>query len=93
MDVKVVFIIYMLDVDVLLWDIMEFKSGDIILVEMLEIIIVLIEDFFIFRVKFGCLCDSLVLKIVEKIVWLIFVKFELQLLICGGCIIDNDVEL
>lgn len=77
MDVKVVLIIYMLDVDVFLCDVMEFKFGDIIFVEMLEIIIVLIEDLFMFRVKLGCSCDNLVLKIVEKIVRLILVKFEL----------------
>lgn len=70
-------IMYMLDVDVLFCDVMEFKFGDIIFVEMLEIIIVLIEDLFMFRVKLGCSCDNLVLKIVEKIVRLILVKFEL----------------
>lgn len=93
MDVKVVFIMYMLDFELFLCDVMDFKVGDIILVEMLEYIMVLIEELFLFRVKLGCFREYLVLKIIEKIVWLIFVKLELQLFICGGCIIDNDVEL
>ena len=44
MDVKVALTTHMLDVDVPLRDVMEFKPGDIIPVEMPETITVLIED-------------------------------------------------
>lgn len=40
---------------------MEFKVGDIILVEMLEYIIVFVEELLIFRVKMGCFRDNVVL--------------------------------
>lgn len=93
MDVKVALTTHMLDVDVPLRDVMEFKSGDIIPVEMPETITVLIEDLPTFRAKLGRSRDNLALKIVEKIARPTSVKSELQLLTRGGRIIDNDAEL
>merc|ERR1712137_672372 len=74
-------------------DVMEFKPGDIIPVEMPETITVLIEDLPTFRAKLGRSRDNLALKIVEKIARPTSVKSELQLLTRGGRIIDNDAEL
>ncbi|MBT3134538.1 flagellar motor switch protein FliM [Alteromonas sp. ALT199] len=93
MDVKVSLTTHMLDVDVPLRDVMEFKPGDIIPVEMPETITVLIEDLPTFRAKLGRSRDNLALKIVEKIARPTSVKSELQLLTRGGRIIDNDAEL
>lgn len=93
MDVKVGLTTHMLDVDVPLRDVMEFKPGDIIPVEMPETITVLIEDLPTFRAKLGRSRDNLALKIVEKIARPTSVKSELQLLTRGGRIIDNDAEL
>ncbi len=93
MDVKVALTTHMLDVDVPLRDVMEFKPGDIIPVEMPETITVLIEDLPTFRAKLGRSRDNLALKIVEKIARPTSVKSELQLLTRGGRIIDNDAEL
>merc|ERR1712196_742129 len=82
-----------MDVEVPLRDVMEFKPGDIIPVEMPETITVLIEDLPTFRAKLGRSRDNLALKIVEKIARPTSVKSELQLLTRGGRIIDNDAEL
>merc|ERR1711959_351595 len=80
-------------VGVPLRDVMEFKPGDIIPVEMPETITVLMEDLPTFRAKLGRSRDNLALKIVEKIARPTSVKSELQLLTRGGRIIDNDAEL
>lgn len=93
MDVKVELTTHMLDVDVSLRDVMEFKPGDIIPVDMPEYITVLIEDLPTFRAKLGRSRDNLALKITDKIPRSQSVKSELQLLTRGGRIIDNDAEL
>jgi len=93
MDVKVNLSTHMLDVEVSLQDIMEFKAGDIIPVEMPEHITVLIEDLPTFRAKLGRSRDNLALKITDKIARPTSVKSELQLLTRGGRVIDNDAEL
>lgn len=93
MDVKVELTTHMLDVDVSLRDVMEFKPGDIIPVDMPEYITVLIEDLPTFRAKLGRSRDNLALKITDKIPRPQSVKSELQLLTRGGRIIDNDAEL
>ncbi|WP_218353216.1 flagellar motor switch protein FliM [Alteromonas lipotrueiana] len=93
MDVKVNLSTHMLDVDVSLQDIMEFKAGDIIPVEMPEHITVLIEELPTFRAKLGRSRDNLALKITDKIARPTSVKSELQLLTRGGRVIDNDAEL
>lgn len=93
MDVKVNLSTHMLDVEVSLQDIMEFKAGDIIPVEMPEHITVLIEELPTFRAKLGRSRDNLALKITDKIARPTSVKSELQLLTRGGRVIDNDAEL
>jgi flagellar motor switch protein FliM len=93
MDVDVELTTHMLDFDVPLRDIMEFKAGDIIPVELPEHITVLIEGLPTFRAKVGRSRDSLALQIIEKIPRPTSVKSELQLLTRGGRIIDNDAEL
>ncbi len=93
MDVEVALTTHMLDVDVSLKQIMEFKAGDIIPVEMPEYITVLIEDLPTFRAKLGRSRDNLALQITDKIPRPTSVKSELQLLTRGGRVIDNDAEL
>ncbi len=93
MDVDVELSTHMLDVEVSLKQVMEFKAGDIIPVEMPEHITVMIEDLPTFRAKLGRSRDNLALKITDKIPRPTSVKSELQLLTRGGRIIDNDAEL
>lgn len=93
MDVDVELTTHMLDVDLTLRQIMEFKAGDIIPVEIPEHITVLIEQLPTFRAKLGRHRDNLALKIVDKIPRPQSMKSELQLLTRGGQIIDNDAEL
>ncbi|MEG3767506.1 flagellar motor switch protein FliM [Alteromonas sp. 14N.309.X.WAT.G.H12] len=93
LDVKVNISTHMLDVDVLLRDVMEFKPGDIIPVEMPEHITVLVEELPTFRAKLGRSRENLALKISDKIPRPTSVKSELQLLTRGGRVIDNDAEL
>ncbi len=84
---------HMLDLDVPLQDLMEFKKGDIIPIDMPETITVLIEDLPTFRAKLGRSRDNIALKITEKIPRPTSVKSELQLLTKGGRRIDSDAEL
>jgi flagellar motor switch protein FliM len=93
MDVKVELSTHMLDVELTLRDIMEFKPGYIIPIEMPEHITVLIEDLPTFRAKLGKSRDSVALKITDKIPRPTSVKSELQLLTKGGRRIDSDAEL
>ncbi|MBO1255223.1 flagellar motor switch protein FliM [Alteromonas sp. 5E99-2] len=93
LDVDVELSTHMLDFDVSLRQIMEFKAGDIVPVELPEHITVLIEGLPTFRAKIGRSRDNLALKIVEKIPRPTSVKSELQLLTRGGRVIDNDAEL
>ena len=93
MDVHVELSTHMLDFEVSLRDVMNFKPGDIIPIEMPEHITVLIEDLPTFRAKLGRSRENLALKIAEKIPRPTSVKSELQLLTRGGRIIDNDAEL
>lgn len=93
LDVKVNISTHMLDVDVPLRDVMEFKPGDIIPVEMPEHITVLVEELPTFRAKLGRSRENLALKISDKIPRPTSVKSELQLLTRGGRVIDNDAEL
>ncbi|WP_137167755.1 flagellar motor switch protein FliM [Salinimonas lutimaris] len=93
MDVKVELSTHMLDFDVSLQQVMDFKAGDVIPVEMPEHITVLIEDLPTFRAKLGRSRDNLALKITDKIARPTSVKSDLQLLTRGGRVIDNDAEL
>lgn len=93
MDVNVSLTTHMMDFEVSLKELMEFKPGDIIPVEIPEHITVLIEELPTFRAKLGRSRDSLALKITDKIPRPQSVKSELQLLTRGGRVIDNDAEL
>ncbi|MDP5032735.1 MAG: flagellar motor switch protein FliM [Paraglaciecola sp.] len=93
MDVKVELSTHMLDVELSLREIMEFKPGDIIPIEMPEHITVLIEDLPTFRAKLGRSREYVALKITDKIPRPTSVKSELQLLTKGGRRIDSDAEL
>ena len=93
MDVKVELSTHMLDIDLPLRKIMEFKPGDIIPIDMPEHITVLIEDLPTFRAKLGRSRDNVALKITDKIPRPTSVKSELQLLTKGGRRIDSDAEL
>ncbi len=93
MDVNVSLTTHMMDFEVSLKELMEFKPGDIIPVEIPEHITVLIEELPTFRAKLGRSRDNLALKITDKIPRPQSVKSELQLLTRGGRVIDNDAEL
>ncbi|RDV25075.1 flagellar motor switch protein FliM [Alteromonas aestuariivivens] len=93
MDVKVELSTHMLDLEVSLREVMEFKEGDVLPIEMPEHITVLIEELPTFRAKLGRSRDNLALKITDKIPRPQSVKSELQLLTRGGRMIDNDAEL
>lgn len=93
LDVNVVLSTHMLDIEVQLHEIMEFKAGDIIPIDMPEHITLLVEDLPTFRGKLGHSRDNLALKITSKIPRPTSVKSELQLLTKGGRRIDSDAEL
>ncbi|WJG10614.1 flagellar motor switch protein FliM [Aliiglaciecola sp. LCG003] len=93
LDVNVAISTHMMDLEVTLKDIMEFKKGDIIPIEMPDHITVLIEELPTFRAKLGRSRDNMALKITEKIPRPTSVKSELQLLTKGGRRIDSDAEL
>ncbi|GAC15233.1 flagellar motor switch protein FliM [Aliiglaciecola lipolytica] len=93
LDVKVSVSTHMLDIDVPLQRLMDFKPGDIIPIEMPETITVLIEELPTFRAKLGRSRDNIAVKITEKIPRPTSVKSELQLLTKGGRRIDSDAEL
>lgn len=93
MDVNVALSTHMMDLKVTLRDIMEYKTGDIIPIEMPEHVTLLVEELPTFRAKLGRSRDNIALKITEKIPRPTSVKSELQLLTKGGRRIDSDAEL
>lgn len=93
LDVHVAVSTHMMDLEISLRQIMEFKVGDILPIEMPEHITVLIEDLPTFRAKLGRSRDNIALKITDKIPRPTSVKSELQLLTKGGRRIDSDAEL
>ncbi len=93
LDVAVSLSTHMMDLELSLQKVMEFKEGDIIPIDMPEHITVLIEDLPTFRAKLGRSRDNLALKITDKIPRPTSVKSELQLLTKGGRRIDSDAEL
>lgn len=93
LDVNVALSTNMLEMDVSLESIMNFKKGDIIPIEMPEHITVLIEELPTFRAKLGRSRENIAIKITEKIPRPTSVKSELQLLTKGGRRIDSDAEL
>lgn len=79
MDVKVGFDANIVEHEVTLKDVMNFKAGDIIPIELPEYIMMKIEDLPTYRCKMGRSRDNLALKICEKIPRPETVKSELQL--------------
>jgi flagellar motor switch protein FliM len=93
MDVKVGMHANLLDVDLPLSKVIEFKNGDIIPIEMPENVTLFIEELPTFRAKLGRSRDNIALRIAERIKRPVSVKSELQLLTKGGRRIDSDAEL
>ncbi|MGX9459966.1 flagellar motor switch protein FliM [Shewanella sp. A14] len=84
MDVQVGFDVNVVEHEVTLRDVMEFKAGDIIPIELPEHIMMRIEDLPTYRCKMGRSRDNLALKISEKIPRPETVKSELQLVTRKG---------
>ena len=93
MDVPVELSTKFLEVKLSLQKIMDFKTGDIIPIEMPDHITVLIENLPSFRAKLGRSRDNLALKIESKIKRPESVKSELTILTKGGKRLDSDAEL
>jgi flagellar motor switch protein FliM len=93
MDVPVELSTKFLEVELSLQQIMDFKAGDIIPIEMPDHITVLIENLPSFRAKLGRSRDNLALKIESKIKRPESVKSELTILTKGGKRLDSDAEL
>ena len=93
MDVPVELSTKFLEVELSLQEIMDFKAGDIIPIEMPDHIAVLIENLPSFRAKLGRSRDNLALKIESKIKRPESVKSELTILTKGGKRLDSDAEL
>tara|TARA_R110000737_G_scaffold9663_1_gene25419 strand:- start:2071 stop:3132 length:1062 start_codon:yes stop_codon:yes gene_type:complete len=93
MDVPVELSTKFLEVKLTLQQIMDFKVGDIIPIEMPDHITVLIENLPSFRAKLGRSRDHLALKIESKIKRPESVKSELTILTKGGKRLDSDAEL
>ncbi|QDE31925.1 MULTISPECIES: flagellar motor switch protein FliM [Shewanella] len=84
MDVQVGFDANIIEHEVTLRDVMGFKAGDIIPIELPEHIMMRIEDLPTYRCKLGKSRDNLALKIKEKIPRPETVKSELQLVTRKG---------
>ncbi|GGB50071.1 flagellar motor switch protein FliM [Shewanella inventionis] len=84
MDVQVGFDANIVEHEVTLRDVMGFKAGDIIPIELPEHILMRIEDLPTYRCKLGKSRDNLALKISEKIARPETVKSELQLVTRKG---------
>jgi flagellar motor switch protein FliM len=93
MDVPVELSTKFIVVKLSLQKIMDFKTGDIIPIEMPDHITVLVENLPSFRAKLGRSRDNLALKIESKIKRPQSVKSELTILTKGGKRLDNDAEL
>ncbi|QIR13991.1 flagellar motor switch protein FliM [Shewanella aestuarii] len=84
MDVNVGFDVNIVEHELTLREVMEFKAGDIIPIELPEHIMMRIEDLPTYRCKLGKSRDNLALKISEKIPRPETVKSELQLVTRKG---------
>lgn len=80
MDVQVGIDANIIEHEVTLRDVMEFKAGDVIPIELPEHIMMRIEDLPTYRCKLGKSRDNLALKISEKIPRPETAKSELQLI-------------
>ena len=93
MDVQVGLSTRLLQTEVSLRQLMEFKAGDIIPVVMPESLLVFVEDLPTFRAKLGRTHDKVAIKIAEKIKRPDSVKNEMTLVTRGGMRIDGVAEL
>ena len=93
MDVPVEMSTKLLETDLTLQQIMNFKAGDIIPIEMPETLMVLIENLPTFRAKLGRSRDNVAIKIDSKIKRPESVKNELTILTKDGKRLDSDAEL
>ena len=93
MDVQVGLSTRLLQTEVSLRQLMEFKAGDIIPVAMPESLLVFVEDLPTFRAKLGRTHDKVAIKIAEKIKRPDSVKNEMTLVTRGGMRIDGVAEL
>jgi flagellar motor switch protein FliM len=93
MDVKVELTTHFLDVEVSLDKLMKYKDGDIIPINMPDVVTISIEDLPSFRAKLGRSRDNVALKITDKIPRPHSVKSELMQFTKGGKVIDSDSEL
>ncbi|HCD14226.1 flagellar motor switch protein FliM [Shewanella sp.] len=84
MDVEVGLDARLLEKEMTLRDVMEFKAGDVIPVELPEHIVMKIEDLPTYRCKLGRVKENLALKICDKIPRPETVKTELQLVTRKG---------
>lgn len=93
LDVRVGLSTRLLQTDVTLRQIMNFKAGDIIPVEMPETLLVMVEDLPTYRAKLGRTKEKVAIKISEKIKRPHSTKGEMTLVTRGGMRIDGVPEL
>ncbi len=93
MDVQVGLSTRLLQTEVSLRKLMNFRAGDIIPVTMPESLLVFVEDLPTFRAKLGRTQDKVAIKIAEKIKRPDSVKNEMTLVTRGGMRIDGVAEL
>ena len=93
MDVKVDLSTHFLDVEVTLEQLMNYKDGDIIPINMPKTVTVSVEDLPTLRAKMGKARDCLALQIETKIPRPVSVKSELNSFTKNGKKIDSDSEL
>jgi len=93
MDVQVGLSTRLLQTEVSLRQLMNFRAGDIIPVTMPESLLVFVEDLPTFRAKLGRTQDKVAIKIAEKIKRPDSVKNEMTLVTRGGMRIDGVAEL
>lgn len=93
LDVPVSLETHFLDVEMPLNKVMDLKEGDIIPIDMPDVLTVLIEELPTFRAKLGRVRENVALKIDSKIKRPESVKSELTVLTKGGKRLDSDAEL
>ncbi len=93
MDVQVGLSTRLLQTEVTLRQLMNFRAGDVIPVTMPESLLVFVEDLPTFRAKLGRTQDKVAIKIAEKIKRPDSVKNEMTLVTRGGMRIDGVAEL
>lgn len=93
MDVKVDLSTKFIETELQLSQVMAFKAGDIIPIEMPEHVVLLVEDLPSYRAKLGRSRENVAIKITEKIKRPESVKSELHVFTKGGRRIDDDRDI